>query len=471
MKRALAFGVLVAVGGCGKGPVVLPGPVEWNREVDPPTETTASAQRSSCGYQAGALPAETHAEGTPMGEDIPIDHIIVVMMENRSFDHYFQKLPASGQTDVDVAPDDFSNPSADGTKQVPIHRDTQHCFVDTAHGWDAVHRQYNDGAMDGFVVTNQSEHENALPENFPVNLLDGERAMTYYEPADLPFLHWAASTFAMGDRYFCSLLGPTWPNRMFLYAATSWGEIANNFPTGDDNTIFDELEKRQVAWRVYAEGLPGFGILPSAIGNYLSSRVEGHQALHTAIAAGKLPSVAFVDPGIGMERPAANDEHPPAVMSIGQKFLAELVGAVMKSPNWKSTAIFITYDEHGGLYDHVPPPSACAPDARTAKLGPTNAPGAFDRYGIRVPFVVISPYAKAHYVSHRTYDHTSITRFIEARWVLPAMTNRDANAEAPFDLFDFESPPWKSPPLASLPAVPVDQAEVDACTTLFGAQP
>ncbi len=462
--------VTAALPACGRDPVVLPGPVEWNRQVVPPEESVVTAQRAACGYQAGALAAETHPVGTPIGEEIPIDHIVVVMMENRSFDHYFQKLPGAGQPDVDVAPSDFANLDDDGLTSVTIHRDVQRCFVDTAHGWNASHQQYNGGKMDGFVVTNNSEHEGDLPADFPAALLSGDRAMTYYEPSDLPFLFWAANTFAMGDRYYSSLLGPTWPNRMFLYAATSFGEISNSFPTGDDVTIFSQLEQRQVNWKVYAEALPGFGILPSAIGSYLSSRVEGHQGLFAAIKAGKLPAVAFIDPGIGMERPAANDEHPPAVMAIGQRFLAELVDALMKSPNWKSTAIFITYDEHGGLYDHVAPPAACPPDDHAPKLGASHEPGAFDRYGIRVPFVVISPYAKPHYVSHRTYDHTSITRFIEARWVMPAMTARDANSEAPFDLFDFKKPSFKQPPVG-LPEVIVDQAEVDACTTLFGAQP
>src|SRR5690606_26380105 len=138
--------------------------------------------------------------------------------------------------------------------------------------------------------------------------------------------------------------------------------------------------------------------------------------------------------------------------------------ALTKSPVWARSALFLTYDEHGGLYDHVEPPPACPPDEHVVPLDDGTEPS-FDHYGIRVPFIVVSPYAKPHHVSHRVYDHTSILRFIEARFVMPAMTARDANAEAPWDMFDFSSPAFADPPAIAIP--PVDQAKLDACRAIF----
>jgi len=461
---AMLFAVFAV--GCNTDEV-LPGPAEWNRTVTAPSDSDAQAQRLSCGYKAGALPAETQGKSAPMGKKIPLDTIVVVMMENRSFDHYFQKLPEAGQPDVEVAPADYTNPDVDGTPLKPT-RDLQRCFVDTAHGWNAVHRQYNGGKMDGFVKTNDGEHEG--PANVPMEMLRGTRALTYYAPEDLPFMFWAANTFAVADHYHSSVLGPTWPNRMYLYSASSWGKTDNHFPSDVASTLFRELNARQIEWKVYAHRLPGFGVL---IDDYTSfpENVRPIDEFFSDAAAGKLPPVVFVDPDIGHERPAANDEHPPAVMTVGQEWMSRVADAMMKSPQWKRSALFITYDEHGGLYDHVVPPPACPPDdGHGVEISATDEQAAFDRYGVRVPMVVISPFAKAHFVGHRTYDHTSILRLIQARWTLPAITGRDANAEAPWDMFDFDKPAFSTPP-TGLPTVMIDQAQVDACTRLFGAEP
>jgi phospholipase C len=150
-----------------------------------------------------------------------------------------------------------------------------------------------------------------------------------------------------------------------------------------------------------------------------------------------LPQVAFIDPIFLGPTTVENDEHPPANVQVGQKFVADIVKALVASPYWGDSAFFLTYDEHGGYYDHVPPPPACHPDG-IPPLGPPNEPGDFDRLGIRVPFVVVSAFSKRHFVSHRVYDHTSILRFIETRFDLPALTARDANADR-CSLFDFRS--------------------------------
>lgn len=464
----LALPLTLLVAGCSStdepvAPGPLPGPAEWNREVTLPTDAEAETQRASCAFKAGSLPAETQGESRPNGSEIPIDHVLLVMMENRSFDHYFQKLPEYGQPDVDVAPKGFSNPSADpdGAPVEPYH-EQNYCFVDTAHGWNSVHEQINGGAMDGFVRSNEMNHE--MPSNGTLDMLSGKRAMGYYDETDLPFYYWLASEFSIADRYFCSVPGPTWPNRMFFYAASSFGMTRNDLPP-EALTLPDYLEERRVSWKVYVSTTGGYGMFVTKLTQYID-HFAGIEDYFKDAAAGTLPQVAFVDPGIGREGVASNDEHPPAVAQIGQSFAADVIDALTKSPLWERSALFLTYDEHGGLYDHVPPPKACAPDESPVQIGPNDAQGKFDDLGVRVPMMVVSPYAKKHFVGHRTYDHTSIVRFIEARFVMPALTARDANAEAPWEMFDFENPPHKTPPDILKPVI--DQAKLDACKVVFG---
>jgi len=437
-------------------------PASWNRPVTPPSDQAAQAARASCGYQAGALPAETQGASLPDGTAIPIDTIVVVMMENRSFDHYFQALPSAGQPTADVAPTSATNPGADDAGPVPFVRGTQLCFADTNHSWPGTHQQIDHGKMDGFAISNDSVHES--PMVGPPGFLSGARAMTYYTPQDLPFMYWAAQNFAIGDRYFASVPGPTWPNRMYMYAASSFGLTTNTFPP-EATILFDYLTLRGVTWGVYASGTPGFSIFVDQLIKYRAN-VHTPAELKADAAAGTLPHVVFIDPLFNDESYDSNDEHPPAVMEVGQSWLASVLSTIMASPAWPRTAMFLNYDEHGGLYDHVPPPKACPPDA----LEPVDAgaAGGFDEYGIRVPFVLFSPYAKKGYVSHQVYDHTSVIRFIEARFRIPALTGRDANALAPWDMFDFDAPPNPAP---TVPPVPVSQATLQACGTLFANVP
>jgi len=439
-----------------------PGPEEWNREVQRPSDAEAADKRSACAYGAGALPAETHGASRPSGEQIPIDHIVVMMMENRSFDHYFQKLPEYGQPEVDVAPDDYKNPDTEGAPTGLFH-DRQYCFVDTNHSWNGTHRQVNAGKMDGFIVTNDGEHER--PTDGTLDLLDGRRALGYYDGEDLPFYYWLANEFAIGDRYFSSVQGPTLVNRMYLYGASSFGEVINTF-VSERTTLIDNLEKREVDWKIYATGTPGFSSFVDDMIEYSADHLRHVDDFMADAKAGRLPQVSFVDPNIGRSSYDNDDEHPPAMAQVGQRLVARVLDALTKSPHWPRSAFFLSYDEHGGLYDHVVPPPACPPDDIPPELADGDEPGAFDEYGVRVPFIVVSPYAKPHYVGHQVYDHTSITRFIEARFVLPALSGRDANAEAPWDMFDFDAPSFATPPTIALPNVPTDKLE--ACKAIFG---
>jgi phospholipase C len=442
-------------------PKVVTGPPEWNRQVDPPSDADAEKGRADCAFAAGSLPAETQGVSHPSGEDIPVDHIIITMMENRSFDHYYGNLPAYGQPDVDVAPADATNPDPNGLPVARYH-DTQYCLVDTNHGWDGTHRQIHGGAMDGFVTTNDGYHE--LPANGTLEMVSGRRAMAYYDETDLPFYYWLANEFTIADRYFSSVPGPTWPNRMYLYAATSVGAVKNTLRTAEA-TIFDNLEKRQISWKIYVDGAPSFSVFPNEYLEYREEHIRTIDEFRVDVAAGNLPQVAIVEPYFGITTYDNNDEHPPAIMQIGQKYVAELIESVTKSPAWPRTAMFLTYDEHGGYYDHVPPPKACAPLDHAAEVPEGGEPGDFDQYGVRVPFLLVSPFAKKHHVSHEVYDHTSILRFIEARFILPAMTGRDANAMAPWEMFDFEGAPHLTPP--AIPVPEIDPAKLDACRAIF----
>ncbi|APR78080.1 Phospholipase C 4 precursor [Minicystis rosea] len=437
--------------GCSLQPLPIPGDAETNR--------------ASCTYGAGTLAADTHDPAAPSGATIPVDHILVLMQENRSFDHYFQKLPEYGQPDVDVAPADFSNPDENGNP-VTIFHDTAYCFLDTAHSWAASHHQYNYGKMDGFVLASEGklDDDEELPPGLPQEMLGGERAMSYYDATDLPYYYELANQFSIADRYFSSLLGPTWPNRMHLYAASSYG-ITRNVPAKEDRkTIFDLLAKAGVSYTIYADEMPGIVVFSPDLAAH-SAHVKPLADLVTDIETGKLASVVFVDPILGNHDQSSIDEHPPAMAPIGEAHIARILDALMKSSLWASSAAFLVYDEHGGLWDHVPPPPACIPDGHAPKLVNDDPDEPFDRYGFRVPMIAISPFAKAHHVSHRVYDHTSITRFIEARFGLPAMTRRDANAEVPWDMFDFTSVPHMMPP--SIPIPTPDPTKVEICEAIF----
>jgi phospholipase C len=415
-------------------------------------------RRSSCAFQAGATPVDTL--GTCAGVKNPIEHIVVIMQENRSFDHYFGHLPGHGQNDVDVATGGTSNPpSSDGGADggaVAWYHEQRYCVEDTDHGWVASHRQYNGGKNDGFAITNSS---NSDPT--------GHRGLGYYDQTDLPFYYDLISTFATSDRYFCSVLGPTYPNRMYLYAGSSFGIVTTDTnvlaPPGVPN-LFKTLSEKGIDWKEYKSQIAATLIFPDfATDQAQASHFVDIAEFASDAAAGTLPAVAFIDPTFLGDSTKENDEHPPANIQLGQAWVYDQVHALMTSPEWKSSALFITYDEHGGLYDHVPPPEACAPDDTAPRLNPEL--GGFDRLGFRVPLIAVSPYVKRHFVSHEVHSHTSILRFIEAKFGLPALTNRDANSDALFDLFDFDSAPDLTIPALARP--PVDDGHAGSCAKDF----
>jgi phospholipase C len=280
----------------------------------------------------------------------------------------------------------------------------------------------------------------------------GPVAMRHWDHSDLPFTYGLARHFPLGQRYFCSVLAQTYPNRRFFFCGTASGLIATDATTfstpAANGTIFDRLDAHHVDWAVYYQNLPSPAIVPGI--NSAPSRkgrFRKFDGFYSDVAAGRLPAFTFLDPNYN-----TTSEENPQNIQVGEDFLARVTHALLHAPTWERTALFITYDEHGGYYDHVPPPRALKPDATAPKLSSGDVPGAYDRYGFRVPLIVVSPWARANYASNRVQDHTSLLAFIERKWNLPAMTFRDANADPMVDYFDFRRPAFAQAP--RLPAGP-----------------
>jgi phospholipase C len=418
------------------------------------TEAELAPERKACAFKSGAWPAETIGTDYPVGADIPINHVIVIMQENRSFDHYLGRLVAQGYyqagdfssadggvgsgfshpEQLDVPPPGWSNPDGQGGVVVP-HPDDAYCYG-VNHSWVSMHDDYNGGLLDHFVT-----------QNAP----NGQKTFYYEDDTVIPFYYALASTFSVGDRYFASVPSSTWPNRYFLMAATSYGLGDNSFATLDTAEhpapqIFSLLEQGGHTWKDYTDGphmlsfYPTFGWSSDTFSHF--GDVEC--GLLGDIENGTLPDVAFV---MGDEVTQTSDEGPSNLPGVGGQVVEAIVRKLFASKSWKDTAVFITYDENGGLADHVRPEPACPPDDVAPHLGDgTPLDGAFDMTGFRVPFIVVSPYARAHFASHTVHEHSAITRFIEARFGLPALTARDANAVPPMEMFDFEHPPFATPP-------------------------
>ena len=442
--NALALLLLAGCGGTSTASSPLGEDAAASAEdaVAAPETTTPSSE--TCVFAKGALPAETLPVGARHGDQIPVQHIIVLMQENRSFDHYFGRLPALGKTDVDGLPADASNPDAAGKAVKPFHLD-KYCTVDTEHSWGASHKQYDAGKNDGFIATSQP---------------NGERAMGYYDQTDLPYYYGLAQTFAIADRYFASVMGPTHPNRFFLYGGTADGETRTILKLGvyTMRTVFSVLAERGISWKIYYGDLSYAMLFQELIA---LPELQPLEQYFVDAKAGTLPAVAFIDLAQTPLGGPEVDEHPSVDIQLGQAAVAEVIDALMASPNWKDAALFLTYDEHGGFYDHVPPPAACIPDDVTPQNVPDDPTATYGRLGFRVPLVLVSPFAKPGFVSHVVYDHASILRFIETRHELPAFTRRDANADPMLDLFNFDAPPFLTPP--KLPKAVVDPAMTQKC--------
>jgi phospholipase C len=418
------------------------------------------------------LPDSVPAAGLPVGTDtLPgIDHIVVLMLENHSYDNFFGMLGRGrGQTPrgdgLTLAADGYpanSNPYPDGRALRSFRMPTT-CQLGArpSQEWEQSHIQYADGRLNGFVVSNS-----------------GPVAMGYWTGQDLPFTYDLATRFPIGDRWFSSALAQTDPNRRFLIAATATGmtdDIGGSPGNLDpdstfgapavNGTIFERLSSAGISWTDYAQSFPTgatMELYPSNDAAYSTTNVKPIGQFFTDAASGSLPGFSLLDPNY-----TTQSQENPSNIAVGEAFLASVVKALGGSPAWRRTLLIFTYDEHGGYYDHVPPPAAMAPDSIPPMVQPGESTyDGFARYGFRVPSVIVSPYAKRDYVSHVVHDHTSILALVERKWNLPALTYRDANANDLTDFLDLSAMAAGQPTFPELPplAAAGDNAATEACS-------
>jgi phospholipase C len=331
--------------------------------------------------------------GLPAPETSGIDHVVVLMMENRSFDHLLGWLPGATGRQKGLA-----YPDANGNlvSTYPLAPDFTGCgFADPDHSYQGGRVEFDSGLCDGWLRVNDVY------------------SIGYYERDDLAFLGQAAHDWTTCDNYFAAFLGPTFPNRFYQHSGVT-DRFANTLDLSTLPTIWDRLAAAGLAGRYYYNNLP-FVALWGA--KYLPI-VRPFQAFLADCAAGTLPQVAFVDPVFTIEGDEAgsNDDHPHDDIRAGEAFMAQVYRAVTSSPGWERTLLVINFDEWGGFFEHVPPDNA--PDVDPA----------FYRRGFRVPALLVSPFAKRHSVNHEVFDHTSVLRLIEWRWGLPPLSVRDAAA-------------------------------------------
>ncbi|HVN92116.1 MAG TPA: alkaline phosphatase family protein [Terracidiphilus sp.] len=446
-----------------------------------------------------------------------INHIIFIAQENRSFDHYFGALrqywaqngypdrsfdglpqfnPTTGAAPlVGPAP---KNPGCNANQPPPAdcafdtsnpvtsyHLVTQ-CIENPSPAWNEGHVDWDyydptgqsAATLNGFVYSAAHDARNYDPPYFDT---DGRRAMGYYDGTDLNYYYWMASNFGTSDRFFNPTMTRTQSNREYLVAGTSGGYV---YPEGTDandtaqlsqTTIFQALQNAGISWKIYVDptnsGCTGppyqasclmqlsymqnFTFASTIVSQYPNNIAPVSQYF-ADLQNGTLPQVAQFEPASD----AGLDEHPgvddayPSDIQLGAQYVESLVNGLMQSPYWKSSVFILTFDENGGLYDHVAPQPAVSPDGIkpvdllpgdicTTSSGPTCD---FVYTGYRVPLLVISPFAKKNYVDHTVADTTAILKLIETRFGLPALTKRDAAQPDMTEFFNFASPPWMTPP-------------------------
>ncbi len=408
------------------------------------------------GVGVGALALGCGADEMPAGpSDAPqpakspaellagIDAIVVVMMENRSFDHYFGALRLdsayAARDEVDGLRGDESNPDADGNPvQVFLTQNRQP--QSPPHDWSGAHAQWNDGKNDGFVRVNVGKDQNEV--------------MGYHNRAALPSLYPLADRFTICDRFFASIMANTWPNRFYLHSASSFGK-KENAPIFDASvpTIWERLQAKNLEGKNYRAGALAF-----YSGGYLGKALAGKSPVvkldefFVNAADGLLPPFSMIDPDFSL-----NDDHPSHDINLGQAFLNTIVSAIAQSPQWARTLLCITYDENGGFYDHVSPPRIA--DDRVD----------FRQLGFRVPTVVVGGQVRAGAVNHTPLNHASIAATLRTRFGIDSLGLRmDASADLSscIDPARIQNP---APPPTDLPKIPVNLRAALAHTAKVGS--
>lgn len=427
-RRAVLTG-LASLGGLAAAACAGPGP---RAKGQPPRDTGGDS-----GAPGPAL------EGWDLVRS-RVDTVVVLMMENRSFDHYLgARRLLDGDDVVDGLEDGMSNPDDAGVP-VPIFPTALDCVPDPPHSWTSCHLQWNEGRNDGFVQQ--------MADRFPES---AHEVMGYWTRGYLSTTHTLADHFVVADAWHCSLLAGTWPNRFYLHCAQSGAARTNDLPPEPTPSVYPRIAAAGKTWACFYNNLPFLPLVGDvAVGVDDFDDMDGFFA---RAAAGSLPNVSIVEPIFGR-----NDDHPPAHPLAGQLFIGQLYEALRASPQWERTLFIVTYDEHGGFFDHVPPPTF--PDARAAD--------GFGQAGFRVPTLLISPYVKPGHVFSTPVDHTSVIALLSQLYGLEPITVRDAAADPLFEIFDLEAMAAEAPhPAPSLPPIEVGAEELadPACTYLGAA--
>jgi phospholipase C len=384
----------------------------------PPLGATPQPARTAPAAMEAAKPLVTplHAEGAEALHKI--DHIVVLMLENRSFDHMLGYLSLeAGRNTVDGLRPGMKNEH--GGKTFPIHHLDRRKLTkaeDPAHDGKAIAEQMgSDFDMSGFVANFARLRPNVPDFGVP---------MGYYNASDLPVYDHLAREYAICHKWFSSVPGATWPNRLYAATGRCDGTLdGKQLPIYDIPSFFPELDRRHVSWRWYAHDVATLRLIDDdyRVGSFSNFAWFDRRSLLARenfldhARDGKLPSVTWIDPNyvdVSFTGPSgSNDDHPPSDVMAGQELVFKTYNAIVRGPQWAKTMLIITYDEHGGFYDHLGPPEAN--DAQ------------FKRYGVRVPAIVVSPFTQRGGIGQALYDHTSIVKTILLRFC------RDASGKIP----------------------------------------
>ena len=375
-----------------------------------------------------------------------IDTIVVIMMENRSFDHFFGALafdPAyAARNVVDGLSGNEQNVDDDGTV-VSVHRSPTILSHGPLHTWEGLHLAYADGRNDGFVRANTG--------GLKVD------AMAYLDRNDIPLHYALADQYTVCDRWFSSVMGPTWPNRFFLHAATSEGRKTNEAIVDGPPTIWEKLGKKCWASKAYTAGIAHW-----YYGAFRGRTLAGNDPMVGAriedffkdARNGNLPNFSLIDPDFW-----SNDLHPPHSTGLGEALLGSIVRAMQESRQWKRSLLVITYDENGGFYDHVPPPKTV--DSRPE----------FRQLGFRVPTLVIGPSVKRGAVVSSTLEHVSIAATLRTRFGIESLGERmDATGDLS-PCIDPDLAGLPPGPMGKLPQLDLDRRRVVEASSRFTSQP
>jgi len=366
---------------------------------------------------------------------------VYMMMENRTYDHFFgsrsllEGLPGDGLKMGMSNPD--MNGGLVGLSSPPVNA-AGLCVLDPPHEWDPSRVQFNNGANDGFVRAFQNTHPGT----------SGDVVMEYLTRAHLPVTYALADAYTTCDRWFASLMGPTLPNRLYWFGAQSNGAKGNTEIIAGAymgvTTIFDRLDAAGIEWAYYYGDFPVLGFFPQFANDNRIKQFANDFAKDAK--AGKLPPVVYIDPSF-----TYNDYHPPHYPLVAEQLIAAAYTGLASSPHWANSTMVITFDEHGGFHDHVAPPLAT--DQRAAD--------GFNQLGFRVPALVIGPKVKKGFVCSDQLEHTSALKHIENQFGLQPLTMRDAAAN---DLASCITDSAEAAAPIQLPVVEVDESMLDDCT-------